>query len=54
MPRKNSRMLGDIPLLGWTAEAVKNPAYRERLVYLVQTMKKLLILVNQLGWMCHL
>jgi CMP-N,N'-diacetyllegionaminic acid synthase len=23
LPRKNSRMLGDIPLLGWTAEAVK-------------------------------
>jgi CMP-N,N'-diacetyllegionaminic acid synthase len=23
LPRKNARMLGDIPLLGWTAEAVK-------------------------------
>jgi len=29
LPRKNSRMLGDIPLLGWTSEAVKKSGLSE-------------------------
>jgi CMP-N,N'-diacetyllegionaminic acid synthase len=29
LPRKNARMLGDIPLLGWTAEAVKQSGLSE-------------------------
>lgn len=29
MPRKNARTLGDIPLLGWTAEAVKRSSLSE-------------------------
>jgi CMP-N,N'-diacetyllegionaminic acid synthase len=29
LPRKNARMLGDIPLLGWTAEAIKQSGLSE-------------------------
>jgi CMP-N,N'-diacetyllegionaminic acid synthase len=29
LPRKNARILGDIPLLGWTAEAVKRSGLSE-------------------------
>ncbi len=34
MPRKNALMLGDIPLLGWTAEAVKQACLSEAICIL--------------------